>query len=189
MLVVLWRQERVRSASVIGILFALLGVILISSDPLRQAPVIPVRAVVGGSVLRAGAAARPAVPTCATCSHETPWALTAGAPVLIAASIIAGDSLVLPQRRETWLAIGCIVAIGSIAVFLLYVVVLQYWTATRAAHGFVIIPLLTLLLSAWLDGEPVTWGLVLGGLLVLVGVYVGALRPGRLKDESPDHPA
>jgi hypothetical protein len=28
-------------------------------------------------------------------------------------------------------------------------------------------------------------GLVLGGLLVLVGVYVGALRPGRLKDSSP----
>jgi hypothetical protein len=32
-------------------------------------------------------------------------------------------------------------------------------------------------LSAWLDQEPITGGLVLGGLLVLVGVYFGALRP------------
>jgi hypothetical protein len=35
-------------------------------------------------------------------------------------------------------------------------------------------------LSAWLDSEPVGVGLVLGGLLVLAGVYVGALRPARM---------
>jgi hypothetical protein len=33
------------------------------------------------------------------------------------------------------------------------------------------------LLSAWIDDEPIGAGLVLGGLLVLAGVYVGALRP------------
>jgi drug/metabolite transporter (DMT)-like permease len=78
-----------------------------------------------------------------------------------------------------------LVVIGSIAVFLLYLVVLRHWAATRAAYRFVIIPFVTVLLSAWLDDEPVTVGLAIGGLLVLVGVYVGALRPGRLKDSSP----
>jgi drug/metabolite transporter (DMT)-like permease len=43
----------------------------------------------------------------------------------------------------------------------------------------VIIPFVTVVLSAWLDNEPVGVGLVLGGLLVLAGVYVGALRPAR----------
>ena len=38
-------------------------------------------------------------------------------------------------------------------------------------------PPLTLLLSAWLDGEPVASGLFLGGAIILAGVYVGALRP------------
>jgi hypothetical protein len=33
------------------------------------------------------------------------------------------------------------------------------------------------LLSAWLDNEPLGVGLLLGGLLILAGVYVGALRP------------
>jgi hypothetical protein len=41
------------------------------------------------------------------------------------------------------------------------------------------VELLNLVLSAWLDNEPVGVGLVLGGLLVLAGVYVGALRPAR----------
>jgi drug/metabolite transporter (DMT)-like permease len=44
----------------------------------------------------------------------------------------------------------------------------------------VIIPFVTLLLSAWLDNERIGVGLVLGGLLVLAGVYVGALRPARI---------
>jgi hypothetical protein len=35
----------------------------------------------------------------------------------------------------------------------------------------------TVVLSAWLDNEPLGVGLLLGGLLVLSGVYVGALRP------------
>jgi hypothetical protein len=37
-----------------------------------------------------------------------------------------------------------------------------------------------LLLSAWLDNEPVGVGLVAGGLLILAGVYVGVLRPARI---------
>jgi len=41
----------------------------------------------------------------------------------------------------------------------------------------VLIPLVTVLLSAWIDDEPIGAGLVLGGLLALAGVYVGALRP------------
>jgi len=41
----------------------------------------------------------------------------------------------------------------------------------------VLIPFVTVVLSAWLDNEPLGAALLLGGLLVLAGVYVGALRP------------
>jgi drug/metabolite transporter (DMT)-like permease len=57
--------------------------------------------------------------------------------------------------------------------------VLRYWAASRAAYAFVLIPFVTVVLSAWLDDEPLRAGLLLGGLLVLAGVYVGALRPTR----------
>jgi drug/metabolite transporter (DMT)-like permease len=95
--------------------------------------------------------------------------MTAGAAVLLVVSILTGDPLVLPQRVETWLAICYLVVIGSVVVFLLYLFVLGHWAATRAAYGFVLIPFVTVLLSAWLDSEPVTIGLVFGGLLVLLG--------------------
>jgi drug/metabolite transporter (DMT)-like permease len=39
-----------------------------------------------------------------------------------------------------------------------------------------LIPFFTVALSAWLDSEPISGGLVLGGILVLAGVYIGALR-------------
>ena len=34
-------------------------------------------------------------------------------------------------------------------VFVLYLVVLRYWAASRAAYAFVLIPFVTVLLSAW----------------------------------------
>ena len=61
-------------------------------------------------------------------------------------------------------------------VFLLYLYVLGRWAASRAAYSFVLIPVVAVVLSAWLDDEPIGWSLVLGGILVLGGVYVGALR-------------
>jgi drug/metabolite transporter (DMT)-like permease len=50
------------------------------------------------------------------------------------------------------------------------------WEASRYAYLFVLVPVLTVALSAWLDDEPVGEGLLVGGVLVLVGVHVGALR-------------
>ena len=106
--------------------------------------------------------------------------MTAGALILVALSLLVGETVMLPERAATWLALAYTVVIGSGVVFVLYVVVIRLWSASRAAYGFVITPVVTVLLSAWLDDEPITAGLVVGGALVLVGVYVGALRPASL---------
>jgi drug/metabolite transporter (DMT)-like permease len=105
--------------------------------------------------------------------------MATGAALLVAASVIAGQSLILPERPETWAALGYIVVVGSVLVFVLILVVLRYWTASRAAYGFVISPPVTVVVSAWLLDEPVGFEVVLGGLLVLAGVYIGALRQPR----------
>jgi hypothetical protein len=42
-----------------------------------------------------------------------------------------------------------------LVVFVLYIVVLRHWAASRAAYGFVLVPFVTVVLSAWLDDEPV----------------------------------
>jgi hypothetical protein len=42
---------------------------------------------------------------------------------------------------------------------------------------------LTLILSTWLDNEAISASLFLGGLVILAGVYVGALRQMRRASE------
>jgi drug/metabolite transporter (DMT)-like permease len=41
------------------------------------------------------------------------------------------------------------------------------------------ITLVTIVLSVWLQNETITWAFVAGSILVLFGVYVGALRRSR----------
>jgi drug/metabolite transporter (DMT)-like permease len=111
--------------------------------------------------------------------------MTTGAAFLLAASLVAGEAWQVPQRAATWLSLGYLVVFGSVAVFVLFLVVLKYWAASRAAYVFVISPIVAVVLSAWLDNEPIHAGLVLGGLLILAGVYVGALRPATRQPAAP----
>jgi drug/metabolite transporter (DMT)-like permease len=181
LLAVAHRQERLRTAAVVGTVLALAGVALMSRAPLRESvPPLSLLALLGGALCFAEAAVLvrrfPQV-------HPVTMnavGMATGATVLLLGSVLVGEALVLPERAATLVALGYLVAVGSLVVFVLYVFVLRYWDASRAAYTFVVIPFVTVVLSAWLDDEPIGIGLVFGGLLVLAGVYVGALRPARV---------
>jgi drug/metabolite transporter (DMT)-like permease len=102
--------------------------------------------------------------------------MAAGAAILLVLALLARQTIAWPERDGTWLALAYMVVLGSGPVFVLYVVVVRLWSASRAAYTFVVIPLVTLLLSAWIDDEPLGAGLLVGGPLVLAGVWLGALR-------------
>lgn len=177
LLAVLQRQERFRADAVVGVLFALVGVAWMSRASFGDAiPLLSLLAALGSALCFAEAAIVvrwfPGV-------HPVTMnavGMAAGAALLLAGSVVAGEAMVLPERTATWAALVYLVTVGSVVTFGLYLVVLGHWPASRAAYGFVLIPVVTVVLSAWLDDEPVGAGLVLGGLLVLAGVYVGALR-------------
>ena len=185
LLAVAWRQERLRVAAVVGTLLALAGIAVMSRARREAVPLLSLLALVGSALCFAQAAVlvrrfprlHPVVTNAV--------GMAAGAALLVAGSVVAGESIVLPRRAATWAALGYLVLFGSVAVFVLYVVVLRYWAASRAAYVFVLIPFVTVVLSVWLDDEPVGAGLVLGGLLVLAGVYVGALRSTRVPPALP----
>ncbi len=84
-----------------------------------------------------------------------------------------------------WWAFVYLVLGASVGAFLLYVFVLGRWTASGASYGFVLIPLVTAVLAATLAGEQITLLLVLGGVLVLAGVWVGALMKTGPRPERP----
>jgi drug/metabolite transporter (DMT)-like permease len=178
-LAVAWRQERFRAAALAGCLLSLAGIAVMSQAPLRESVPLPSLLAAIGSVLcfaQAALLVRRFPPVHPVTMNAAGMAV--GAALLLAASAVAGEQWRLPSQAETWFAVAYLVVVGSGVVFVLYVVVLRRWAASRVAYGFVIVPFVTVVLSAWLDDERITAGLALGGLLVLAGVYVGALRSG-----------
>jgi drug/metabolite transporter (DMT)-like permease len=173
--------------AVAGTLVALVGVALMARAPLHESlPVLSLLAALGSTlcIAQATVLVRRFPPVHPVTMNAV--AMTAGAAVLIAGSVLAGESLVLPHRAATWVALGYLVVVGSVVVFVLFLFVLRHWVASRTAYVYVLVPFVTVALSAWLDDEPVGAGLVLGGLLVLAGVYVGALRPARTAPLPPE---
>ena len=170
-------QETLRRSAVVGTLLGLTGVVVISGDPLRESvPLLSLLAVLGSVLCFAQAAVlvRRFPPLHPVIMNLV--GMVAGAALLFALSALAGEPRLLPRRVDTWAALTYMVVVGSILVFLLYIFILQRWSASRAAYVMVLIPFVTVVLSAWLDDEPVRGSLIAGGLLVLTGVYVGALR-------------
>lgn len=180
LLAVLQRQERLRLAGVAGALVGFAGIVLMSRTSLPDTvPLVSLLAAVGGALCVAQAAVLvrrfPRV-------HPVTMnavGMASGAVLLLAGSAVAGESHALPRSGETWAAVVYLVVVGSVLVFVLYLFVLERWSASRTTYGFLIIPVVTVALSAWLDDEAVGLGLLLGGALVLAGVYVGAIRPTR----------
>ena len=180
-LAVLQRQERFRAGAVVGSLLALGGIALMSQAPLREAvPLLSLLALIGSAFCFAQAAVLVRHFPQVHAVTMNAVGMTTGAVLLVAGAVVIDEPIVLPERAATWSAVVYLVVVGSVAVFLLYLFVLGRWSASRTAYGFVLTPVITILLSAWLDDEPLGAGLVLGGTLVLVGVYVGALRPARV---------
>jgi drug/metabolite transporter (DMT)-like permease len=183
-LAVLQRQERLRLGAVIGGLVALAGIAVMSKATVSaDVPALSLLAVLGGALCFAEAAILvrhfPVVHPVAM----NAVGMATGAVLLLTGALVTREPIELPDRAETWLAISYLVPVGSVIVFVLYLVVLRYWEASRAAYEFVLIPVVTVALSTWLDDEPLGAGLLVGGPLVLIGVYVGALR-GRAQESS-----
>jgi len=177
LLAVAWRQERPRLVAVAGALLALAGVAVMSQRPLQEdVPALSLLAAVGSALCVAQAAVlvRRIPPVHPVTMNAV--GMSAGAALLLLGALVAREPLAFPDRGATWLAIAYLVVVGSGVVFILYLFLLGRWSASRAAYTFVVIPVVTVALSAWLDDEPVGLPLLFGGVLVLAGVYVGALR-------------
>jgi drug/metabolite transporter (DMT)-like permease len=172
-----WRQERLRASALIGVALALTGVVVMSQGALRGE--IPVSAMIAALISALSLAQAAVLVRQLRAVHPVTMngiGMLAGAVALLIASAMLGERWAVPTHPHTWLALGYLVVAGSVLVFVLYLLVMRYWDASRAAYVFVLSPVGAVALSAWLDDEPVGAPLVFGGLAVLAGVYFGALR-------------
>ena len=182
LLAVLQRLETLTASAVLGAVLAVAGVVIMSGTAFGEdLPVLSVLAAVGSAACFAQASI-----TIKRFPDSHPIVvnavgMTVGALFLAGLTAVTSTTVQLPQQADTWWAMIYMVIVGSGIVFSLYVALLERWDASRANYGFVVIPIATVLISAWLLDEAITIGLLLGGLLVFAGVYFGALRPTSTK--------
>jgi drug/metabolite transporter (DMT)-like permease len=170
------RLEPFRSQGLLGALLTVAGIALaVGGSPDANLYLSRILAIIGGAacLAEAGIVAK-------LFPHSHPVAtnavaMTVGAAILGLASFLAGETPVIPTSTSTWIAFAYIVVFVTIITFRLYLFVLGRWTATGTSYHFVLIPLVTILLAHWLADEQITWQFLLGGALVLLGVWVGTL--------------
>jgi drug/metabolite transporter (DMT)-like permease len=116
--------------------------------------------------------------------------MTVGAAILFGFSFVGGEAHEAPRGVATWLGLAHLVLLGSIVLFVTYLFVLRRWTASGTSYMFVLFPLVAVAFGVIFQGERITGGLIVGGALVLAGVYVGALlRAEKDEAEAPESAA
>ena len=176
---VVQRLERFRWQALIGATVAVGGIALIFGDQVRASvPALALLAIIAGAACMAESNVVIKMFPRAHPLATNAVAMGVACLVLLAASVITGESLRLPERAETWLAVAYVSVIGSVVVFSLFLFVIARWSASASSYVMLIIPLVTVVAASALDHETVTLAYFVGGPLVLAGVYVGAFaRP------------
>ena len=111
-------------------------------------------------------------------------AMTVGALIMLAASLITGETWNMPSSTSTWLAMIFLILGATVVGFLLYLFALERWTATGISYSFVLYPIVTVVLAAILTDETITGLFLVGAAVVILGVTVGALLP--VKSQAQD---
>lgn len=103
--------------------------------------------------------------------------LLTGALALLVLSLAAGEPRPLPAALPTWAAVAYLALLGSCALFVLFLFALKRMPASTAAYQFVLMPPVTVIVSALLERAAFSPTMIAGMVIVLGGVYVGIVSP------------
>jgi drug/metabolite transporter (DMT)-like permease len=185
------RLERIRARSVAGALLAVAGIGWMTFGPQPVSVSLPALV----ALLVAAVCAAQSVILGKRVSGNHPAVtnaigMGAGALLLLAMSAALGEPWVLPRQPAVVFAVAYLVTVGSLGLFVLVLLVVRRWTASATSYLFVLFPVATMLLEAAILDEPITFQAVTGAVLVMAGVWFGALAPSaRRSPASPAAPA
>jgi len=182
---VLHRLESFRMQGLLGALLTVVGIVVAVGGAAGGALSIPrVMAIIAGAACFAEANVIAKIFPRNHPVATNAVAMPVGALILGIASFVSGESFVIPQLATTWIAFLYIVIFVTIVAFMLYLFVISRWTASGTSYAFVLIPLVTIVLASWLANEQITLQFMLGGTLVALGVWVGALWSPKKKESQ-----
>ena len=176
--------ERFRLQGLIGAILAAIGILFVFQDSIGVASPGAMLALFGSAlciaetsiVVKQFPRVHPVV--------ENALGMTIGGGLLLVLSLVLGEPRVIPSDPWTQLSLLYLIVLGSIGMFILYLLVLSRWTASGASYVMLIAPLITIILGVVILDEPVRADFLVGGAMVLAGVYVGAFAR---KAEAPPH--
>ena len=165
--------DRITGRKLAGSVLAFGGIVGLFGDRVRLDPagLGPMLAIVASTVCAAaaGVATKRHGGNLHPASLNAP-AMLIGAAVLGAASLAAGDGLVLPRDSPTWSAIVYLAIAGSVITFLGYFTLLKSWSVTSLSFISVFTPTIALFLGfVFLDERP-TISSGAGAAMILGGV-------------------
>ena len=169
-------QESFRWRGLVGSMVAFLGIFFAFGNQIGgELPLVSILAVVAGfSAISEGTVLYKSYPRIDPITVNA-ISLTVGTIILLIISLIAGESWQLPADQTTWISYAYLVVGGSVGLFYLVLVVLNRWTASATSYAFLLFPIATILIASWLADEVITPRFLLGTVIVLLGVWLGAI--------------
>jgi drug/metabolite transporter (DMT)-like permease len=176
-------QEVFRPRALLGAAIALAGVGIVFVEQLGTdvPPSALVVILVGVACIAQAAVIAKRIPRADPVGTNAVAMLAAGV-LLLAGSFLGGEVRAAPTTSEAWAAIGYLTVFGSVVMFGLYLYGLGRWTASGMSYSTLLLPFVSVTVATLLTGEAFSPAFVVGSLVMLGGVYLGAFgihRPAR----------
>jgi drug/metabolite transporter (DMT)-like permease len=176
-LAVVHRIESFRWQSLLGGVIALAGISIAARAQLgTEIPILSVLALIVGAAISAeGNVILKIFSPKSDPMATNALTLSSGIVFLVLASFLIGETHNIPTLPATWMAIAYTVIPGSVVMFYLFIWILARWSASATSYVIMLFPIVATIAGSLLRGERITLTFILGGALVLVGVWIGAL--------------
>lgn len=179
--------EQFRLRGLLGSLITLIGIVILANPGAPdQIPVLPLLAMLGSAAAAAEAGVVLKKYPAGDAISTNAIAMGIGGVMLLVVSLIAGEKWLVPATTSTWVAVGYLAVIGSVGLFGLFLFVLRRWSASSTSYTAALIPLVSVVAGNLIASEPITVSGVIGGAIVLIGVYLGALA-GQTSEPKVKH--
>ena len=96
------------------------------------------------------------------------WALA----MVVALAFLVDGGVALPRVPEAWLAVGWLGAVGTGFAYLAFFRLLTGWGPTRASLVAYLLPVVAVVLGVVVLAEPVDATFLVGGILIVAGIWV-----------------